>query len=306
MFLTPPCLVRSIIFALAGFLCMGSSIAQAGLEWLSPELRQLGEERETLQQRLSTLPPAPDPQVTQRLGWHSDYSTSPDTVDWVELNLGHAERLDAVVLIAPPPSGGVIESGYGFPLRFRVELLGDDEKTERWILADYTHADFPNPGILPVFIPAGGRMAHKVRITATRLFREDHRYLCAFGEVMLLQGQRNLSAQIEVVGPNAVRASSSQGTRPDWGRINVVDGHIAVGPPVGPQPSLTLGFRGRLKHERGKKHTDYDNAEPGLLPARRCVEQPEVVLPHECTPLSRRASKPPGLNGRLARFFGET
>lgn len=253
MFLTPPCPVRSIIFALAGFLYMDSSIAQAGLEWLSPELRQLGEERETLQQRQSTLPPAPEPQVTQRLGWHSDYSTSPDTVDWVELNLGHAERLDAVVLIAPPPSGGVIESGYGFPLRFRVELLGDDEKTERWILADCTHADFPNPGILPVFIPAGGRVAHKVRITATRLFREDHRYLCAFGEVMLLQGQRNLSAQIEVVGPNAVRASSSQGTRPDWGRINVVDGHIAVGPPVGPQPSPTLGFRGRLKHERGKK-----------------------------------------------------
>lgn len=237
---------------MAAILCVGSSAAQAGLEWLSPELRRLGEERESLQQRLTTLPPAPEPQVTQRLGWHSDYSTSPDTVDWVELNLGHAERLDAVVLIAPPPSGGAIEPGYGFPLRFRVELLGDDEKTERWILADYTHADFPNPGILPVFIPADGRMAHKVRITATRLFRENDRYLCAFGEVMLLQGQRNLGAQIEIVGPNAVRASSSEGTRPDWGRINVVDGHTAVGPPIGTQPSPTLGFRARLKHESGK------------------------------------------------------
>lgn len=244
--------VRPAILAMAVLLCAGGQ-ALAGLDWLSPELRQLGEERTTLQQRLTTLPPTPEPQVTQRLGWHSNYSASPDTVEWVELNLGHAEPLDAVVLIAPPPTGGGIEAGYGFPLRFRVELLGDDEKTERSILADYTHADFPNPGPLPIFIPAGGHPAHKVRITATRLFRESNRYLCAFGEVMLLQGERNLGAQIEIVGPNAVRASSSQGTRPDWGRINVVDGHTVLGPPIGTQPSPTLGFRGRLKHERGAR-----------------------------------------------------
>ncbi|HSI12407.1 MAG TPA: sensor histidine kinase [Chthoniobacter sp.] len=245
--------VRAAILAMAVLLCAGGEEAKAGLEWLSPELRQLGDERGALQQRLTTLPPAPEPQVTQRLGWHSDYSASPDTVEWVELNIGHAEPLDAVVLIAPPPTGGAIEPGYGFPLRFRVELLGDDEKTERSILADYTRADFPNPGLLPVVIPVGGKTAHKVRITATRLFRENKRYLCAFGEVMLWQGQRNLGADLEIVGPNAVRASSSQGTRPDWGRINVVDGHTVLGPPIGTQPSPTLGFRGRLKHERAPK-----------------------------------------------------
>jgi signal transduction histidine kinase len=242
---------RTTIFAMAAIFCAGLLEARAGLGGFSPELRRLGEERDTLRHRLDELPPAPEPQITQRLGWHSDYSASPDTVEWIELNLGHAEPLDAVVLIAPPPSGGTIEPGYGFPLRFRVELLGDDEKTERSILADYTRADFPNPGLLPVVIPARGRTAHKVRITATRLFRENHRYLCALGEVMLLQGQRNLCARIEVVGPDAVRASSSQGTRPDWGRINVVDGNTALGPPLGTRPSPTLGFRGRLKHERG-------------------------------------------------------
>lgn len=248
--------VRFTIFAMAAFFCAGVGEAKGGLEWFSPELRRLEEEQGILQQQLATLPPAPEPQVTQRLGWHSDYSASPDTVEWVELNLGREERLDAVVLVAPPPTGGAIEPGYGFPVRFRVELLGDDEKTERLILADYTHADFPNPGLLPVFIPAGGRTAHKVRITATRLFQENNRYLCAFGEVMLLQGQRNLGPQIEVVGPNAVHASSSQGTRPDWGRINVVDGHTVLGPPIGTQPSPTLGFRGRLKHERAPKAAD--------------------------------------------------
>src|SRR4051812_17462625 len=104
--------VRAAIFAMAALLCADVTEAKAGLERLSPELRQLGAEREALQQRLTTLPPTPEPQATQRLGWHSDYSASPDTVEWVELNLGHAERLDAIVLIAPPPSGGTIEPGY--------------------------------------------------------------------------------------------------------------------------------------------------------------------------------------------------
>jgi signal transduction histidine kinase len=251
MFLAANSAVRSALLAVV--FCTGTQTAKGGLEWLSPELRRLGEERATLQQRLTSLPPAPEPQVTQRLGWHSGYSTSPDTVEWVELNLGREEWLDAIVLIAPPPSGGSSEPGYGFPLRFRVELLGDDEKSMRSILADHTRDDFPNPGLLPVVIPAYSQTARKVRITATRLFRENDRYLCALGEVMLLQGQRNLSADIEIAGPNAVHASSSQGTRPDWGRINVVDGHTALGPPIGTQPSPTLGFRGRLKHERGAK-----------------------------------------------------
>jgi hypothetical protein len=238
----------SLLLALLG---TGPAHAESPLAWLSPELRRIEGERQSLQETLATLPPAPAPQVTQRLGWHSDYSGSPDAVEWVELDLGNAERLDSVVLIAPPPGGGAAEPGYGFPLRFRVELLGDDERTERAIIADFTREDFPNSGVLPIVISASGRTAHKVRITATRLFREDQRYLFALGEVMLWQGSRNLGPRIELVGPAAVHASSSQGTRPDWGRINVVDGHTVLGPPLGLQPSPTLGFRARLKHEKG-------------------------------------------------------
>ncbi|HEY1084389.1 MAG TPA: discoidin domain-containing protein, partial [Prosthecobacter sp.] len=202
--------------------------------WLSPELRRLEAERAVLAGELAGLPAAPPPQITQRLGWHSDYSNSRDTVEWIELNLGGPQRLDSVVLVAPPPGGGSTEPGYGFPLRFRIELLGEDDETQRTLLADFTGEDFPNPGLLPVVIPAGGRTAHKVRVTATRLFREDQRYLFALGEVMLFQGEKNLSVQVEAVGPAHVHASSSQGTRPDWGRINVVDGHTVLGPPLGP------------------------------------------------------------------------
>ncbi len=245
--------VAPALLAAATLLGMPLASATAGIDWLSPELRRIELERQSSQMELASLPPAPSPQLTQRLGWHSDYSAAPDTIEWVELNLGHAERLDAVVLIAPPPGGGATVPGYGFPLRFRVELLGDDERTERTVVADYSHQNFPNPGSLPVVISTGGRAAHKVRITATRLFRQGDRYLFALGEVMLLQGPRNLGATIEVNGPPAVHASSSQGTRPDWGRINVVDGQTVLGPPVGTQPSPTLGFRSKPKSEKQVK-----------------------------------------------------
>ncbi len=215
------------------------------LRWLSPELRRMDAEREPLLQALAGLPPAPPPQVTQRLGWHSTYATSADTLEWIDLHLPESTSLDAVVLIAPPPSSGATAPGYGFPLRFRVELLDDSDDATRTVIADYTHEDFPNPGSLPVMIDAKGLHANKVRITATRLFEENKRWFFALGEVMLLQGNRNLGAEIESIGPASVRASSSQGTRPDWGRINLVDGHTVLGPPEGVNPSPSLGFHSK-------------------------------------------------------------
>ena len=218
-------------------------------------MRVLAADRTALQEKLSTMPAAPEVQLTQRLGWHSEYSSSQDKAEWVELNLGQAQQIDAVVLIAPPPNGGAVTAGYGFPLRFYVELLDEGEDNERTIIADYTDADFPNPGLLPVLIPAGGRMAQKVRITATRLCTTGERCFCALGEVMLLQGKQNLGARLEAIGPNAVRASSSQGTRPDWGRINLVDGHTVLGPPLGTRHSPTLGFRS-VPTSEGRPYTN--------------------------------------------------
>ena len=328
--------VPSTVFALAGLLCLGAGQAVAGLDWFSPELRRIDAERQALQAALAALPPAPTPQLTQRLGWHSDYSTSPDTVEWVELNLGHLEKIDAVVLIAPPPSGAASEPGYGFPLRFRVELLADGDATRRTVIADHTREDFANPGLLPVVIPAHGDAAQKVRITATRLFREDHRFLCALGEVMVLQGTRNLGPTLESVGPDAVRASSSLGTRPDWGRINLVDGQSVLGPPLGSKPSSTRGFRSKPASESRQKTHPWVAVDLGsvlpvdevrLFPAhppefahsqgygfpvrfqlelRETAEGPPAVVPE---PQSGSYTAPPGdnvvtldTNHQLARF----
>lgn len=218
------------------------------LDWI-PEVQGMESERARVEEKRATLPATPPVQLTQRLGWHSEYSSSADKPEWVELNLGQAQRIDSVVLIPPPPNGGAVGAGYGFPIRFYVELLGEGEDPERSIIADFTEADFPSPGLLPVLIDAKGSLAKKVRITATRLIGSKDRFFCALGEVMLLQGNHNLGARLEAIGPAAVLASSSQGTRPDWGRINLVDGHTVLGPPLGMRSSPTFGFRSKLVSE---------------------------------------------------------
>jgi signal transduction histidine kinase len=231
----------------------GESIGEKIVRLLSPEMRRLDAERLTLTLALPALPAAPEPEFTQRLGWHSHFSNSADTVEWVDLRLAQREALDAVVLIAPASGGSATAPGYGFPLRFRVELFSGHDLSERTIIADQTREDFPNPGWLPVVIPAHGVVAGKVRITATRLFREDERHLFALGEVMLLHGNRNLGSLIEAIGPVAVLASSSQGSRPAWGRINLVDGQSVLGPPLGVKPSPALGFRSKPASERSER-----------------------------------------------------
>ncbi len=229
------------------------------LRWVSPELRKVDQEQRSLEETLATLPPAPERHLTERLGYHSGYSRSPETIEWVEVDLKREEKIDAVALIAAASnSGDSASAGYGFPVRFRVELRGAGPEDERVMLADYTGADFPNPGALPVYLPTSGQSARFVRVTATRLFREDQRSLFALGEIMVLQGPRDIALR-------AVRldfaASRSTGAVPVWGLINLVDGHSVIGPPVGTQPSPTLGYQSKLVSH---------NREP--MPAARWVQ----------------------------------
>jgi signal transduction histidine kinase len=227
--------------ALFAWLCGLAGAQGEVLSWLSPELRRLESERRALAGEIAPLPPAPAPVLTERLGYHSGYSTSAEMVEWVEIDLGLEETLDAIVLVPAASDGsGSVVPGYGFPRRWRVDVADGATPDARTVVADFTRADFPNPGVLPVHLPCCGARARLVRITATRLYREGERAFFALGEVMLLQGQRNLAASVASAQFSASRTTSAA---PRWDLVNLADGHSVLGPPEGARRSATLGYR---------------------------------------------------------------
>lgn len=222
----------------------GESIAEKSVRFLSPEMRRLSVVEQALRDELQALPPAPERETTARLGYHSGYAKTQDTVEWVDMDLKQTHTLDAIALIATPSdSGGAADAGYGFPLRFRVEIAEEGSAAERVIIAEQTHADFPNPGALPVYLPVPGLRARHVRITAARLAREGDRFLFSMGEVMVLRGGRNVAVGLD---REEFGNSRTMGAVPMWGLANLVDGHIACGPPVGTRTSPTLGYQSRM------------------------------------------------------------
>ena len=229
--------------------CMAAAPGGMVDRFLSPQMRQLDAEEQTLRDELQRLPPAPTRETTGRLGHHGGYAKAQDTVDWVDLDLRQTHPIDAIVLIATPSdSGGAAKAGYGFPLRFRVEIAEEDRDAGRVVVADHTHEDFANPGPLPVYLPVPGLRARHVRITATRLAREGDRFFFfSLGEVMVLSGSRNVAIGMS---REDFGTTGSRGAVPMWGLVNLVDGHIACGPPVGTQASPTLGYQSRMVNPR--------------------------------------------------------
>jgi len=197
-------------------LVVGGCVAQvASLSWFSSELRHNDVERRDLEAALVPLPPAPTPQLTDRIGYHSGFSASSNTVEWVEVDLRREEPLDAVVLVpAASDSGRAIVPGYGFPARFRVEISESADQAGRTVIAGDTPTDFANPGTLPVYLPCAGKRARFVRITATRLYQDGGRALFALGEIIVLQGKRNIAAGL---GRSDFTSSRTMGALPVWG-----------------------------------------------------------------------------------------
>jgi len=162
-------------------------------------------------------------------------ATRAEQVEWVQVDLGAAQAIERVVLHPmrhnDPQAGGWID-GYGFPLRFRIEIADGADFKDAQCLADQTKADYPNPGLKAVPFDAGGRQGRYVRITASKLWPRG----AGLPHVMTL-------AQIEVfaAGKNSalhkpVQASGSYEGQ-GWGKANLTDGLRLCRPAAETPPS---------------------------------------------------------------------
>ncbi len=166
--------------------------------------------------RAATVPPAP---ARTLIGYHAAESSRPDDVKWVRVDLGGEMLIDAIRL---HPMRHQDKDGFGFPLRYKVEVAGDADFTKAITIADRTAEDVANPGYAAVGFDARAVRARYVRVTATRLARPTRSYCFALSQLEVLSGGRNVALNATVEAKDSVEAYG-------WGKAALTDGRGMVG-----------------------------------------------------------------------------
>jgi hypothetical protein len=157
-----------------------------------------------------------------------------DETKWVQVDLGQAFPIERVVL---HPLDQTEPKGFGFPVRFKVEVADDPSFAAPTVLLDRTSEDVPNPGISPLIIEARGDTARYIRITTTRLWKQTmgynlRPYCFGLNQLQVFAGGRNVALNAKVSAKDSVEKG-------DWSCRGLVDGRIAI-ERRGPQGELIL------------------------------------------------------------------
>ena len=162
-----------------------------------------------------------------------------DSEHWVQVDLGKPQRLDRIVLHPmrnkEDPNGPWI-NGYGFPVRFRLDIAADAQFSQPITLADCTAQDCANPGWAAVTYDAQGKTARYVRLTATKLWPRGPGRAFAFtlGELEVFAGASNIAAGATVEANASVEGYG-------WAKRQLTDGLALCG----------QGGSGKPAHQHG-------------------------------------------------------
>ncbi len=181
----------------------------------SPALARLDARLRQQRAELAKLPAPPGgPSPTN--GYHSGIEPVPDAIKWVQVDLGKAVAIDAIRLVPARPTDFPDTPGFGFPLRFRVELSDDPQCRKAEVVADHSAKDFANPGEEPFVVRPSGRTARYVRVTATRLWKRTGDYVFALAEMQVESGGKNVGRGARVTALDSIEAGR-------WSTKNLVD-----------------------------------------------------------------------------------
>ncbi len=214
---------------------------KAELQSLEQEIDQQGGER-LAQLRAQVAELNKQQQVSQdsAFGYHSGIADSQASPKWIEVLLDQPSDVTRVVLHPCHDDFAGIGSGFGFPLRFKVEVSTDaSAESESWtVIADHTLQDFRNPGLVPVAIPCDARQVRRVRLSATKLAERRNDFILALAELRVFGSPYRQAADLAsdasqpqsmAIGIEAVSALDSIEAPPRWQKSNLIDGKWAQG-----------------------------------------------------------------------------
>jgi hypothetical protein len=169
---------------------------------------------------------------------HRSRDTTPETAQWIQIDLGSAYPIQELLFHALRHTVG---ERLGFPRRFKVEVANRPDFGDAAMVADATASDHERWTTL-IRLPVGGLSARYVRLTATLLRVFEGKACLAFSQIEVRSGGKNVA-----VGA-AVTASDSL-EQPPWSAAAVTDG-LGV-PGANPRANATLLLR-REFHVRAR------------------------------------------------------
>ncbi|MBI1310671.1 DUF1553 domain-containing protein [bacterium] len=223
---------------------------QAEQKSIDEQIKQAGgAELADLEKRIAELKPKAEPQGKQpEFGYHSAIAPRADAEKWIEIDLGRDVAISKIVLRPCHDDYAGIGAGFGFPVRFRVELTpgaepaAASEKPSSITIADDSQADVPNPGLVPFEIPIEPHTARHIRVTATKLAERKNDFIFALAELQVFDADGN-----NVARAATVTALDSIEAPVRWGKKNLTDGIFAQAADPQALEQLALATKQRAK-----------------------------------------------------------
>lgn len=160
-------------------------------------------------------------ELKPQYGFHSQITKKNDEEKWVQLDLGQSAPVAEIRLRPAYDDFAGIGGGFGFPLRYRVEVSDEAEfKSGVVIVHDATGHDQANPRTAPITIPTADRAFRFVRLTATKLAERKDDYMLALAEfeVIAAADAINLAKAATVTSKDSIESGER------WRKTNLVDG----------------------------------------------------------------------------------
>jgi cytochrome c553 len=185
-------------------------------------------------------------------GYHSAVSKEQSATKWVQVDLGVARELTEVILTGCHDTFNNIGAGFGFPARYKIELSDDVKFTQGvTVIADFTGADVPNPGVKPQRFSLAKLKGRYLRVTATQLGLRKNDYILALAELQAI----DLKGRNVALGANVTSLDSIE-AKPRWGRLNLTDGYFYGPKSERDDARIALLERERAEIRKGARKTD--------------------------------------------------
>ena len=154
------------------------------------------------------------------IGYHAQTSTTQNTTKWVQVDLGAAYPITSIRL---HPKWHQAMPGYGFPVRFHIEISNDPTFASSNLVVNQT-TDLTSLGYLPQQFSVASIVARYVRVTATKLYyyAAGNNYTFALSQLEAISGGTNVALNAAVTSLDSIEQFG-------WGAVGLTDGAGFVG-----------------------------------------------------------------------------